>query len=178
MALIAETGDGLANANSFVSVADADTYLADRGRTAWVALTTQQREYALIAATDYINSAFSFVGNRRTTTQALAWPRVSPGDWRTPAGVPVQVKQAVTRVADLAATEGLSLFGAVNGTDLVKRVQAGSVSVEFSDMGLSVSATGRAMMPWLSDLMAGLIVSGPDNVADANGFAMLPVVRT
>lgn len=176
MALVVEDGTGLTNANSFVSVADADTYLADRGRTAWAALTTQQKEAALINATDFLNAAFGWVGYRNTATQALAWPRTSYSP-RIPAGVPVQVKQAVTRVADLAATEGASLFSAVSGSELVRRAQAGPVSVEFSDQALAVAATGRALMPWLNDLLAGLYTSSPDNAADSNGFSFLPVVR-
>lgn len=178
MALVVEDGTGLTTSNSFAAVADADTFLGDRGFTAWAALTTQAKEYALIAATDYLNSAFAYVGIRVSTTQSLAWPRFSNTMTRLPQGVPVQLKQAVYRVALYIATEGVNMFGVVSSADMVRRVQAGSVSVEFSDAAISAAASGRVLMPWLRDILAGLYASAPDDVTNANGFAMLPVVRT
>jgi hypothetical protein len=46
------------NAESYVSVADADTYHANRGNASWAALTTTQKEQALRKATDYMVGAY------------------------------------------------------------------------------------------------------------------------
>ena len=43
MSLIVEDGTGLAGAESYVSVTDADTYHDKRGNTAWATLTTAQK---------------------------------------------------------------------------------------------------------------------------------------
>ncbi|MFA5595937.1 MAG: DnaT-like ssDNA-binding protein [Pusillimonas sp.] len=77
MALIVESGVGLDDAESYVSVADATTYAAKMGHSAWsaVSVTDTQREAALRQATAYIDSRYRFRGKRLTDTQALEWPR-------------------------------------------------------------------------------------------------------
>jgi len=64
MPLIVEDNTGLANAESYISVADADVYLANMGRTSWAAATTAAKEIALRKATQYIDTAYSFRGAR------------------------------------------------------------------------------------------------------------------
>ena len=78
MSLIVEDGTGLAGAESYVSVADADTYHDKRGNTAWVTLTTAQKERLLRIATDYMVAVYRlrWDGYRYTTTQSLDWPRI------------------------------------------------------------------------------------------------------
>lgn len=77
MALIVENGTGLADAESYISVADADEYLGKRGDTAWAALTTEQKEQALRRGTDYMVQVFRmrWRGSRVNAVQALDWPR-------------------------------------------------------------------------------------------------------
>ena len=52
--MVVEDGTGLSNADSFVSVAYADTYFSTRGVSAWASLTN--KEALLIKATDYITT--------------------------------------------------------------------------------------------------------------------------
>lgn len=78
MALIVEDGTAKADAESYASVAAADTYHANRGNTAWAAIaTTALKEAALRKATDYMGQCFltRWKGYRYSTTQALDWPR-------------------------------------------------------------------------------------------------------
>lgn len=77
MALIVEDGTGKADAESYISVTDADTYFTARGNTTWAALTTAAKEQALRAATDHMVATFAgrWSGYRIGTTQALDWPR-------------------------------------------------------------------------------------------------------
>lgn len=78
MPLIVETGAGLANANSYISLADANTYFADRGVTAWDLLDdTDQKTPALINAAEYMRRTYGrrWLGVRSTLTQRLDWPR-------------------------------------------------------------------------------------------------------
>lgn len=79
MALVVENGTGLSNAESYVSVAGADTRMSNLGNTNWTTLTTVEKEQALRRATVYMAQAYRerWAGNRHTTTQALDWPRNS-----------------------------------------------------------------------------------------------------
>lgn len=76
--LIVEDGTGREDANSYASVEDADAYFALRMNAKWASLSQQQKESALVQATDYIDACFgnSFKGFAKTATQSLCWPRV------------------------------------------------------------------------------------------------------
>lgn len=66
---------GAADANSYVTVAAADTRLAESlGYATWAALATDDKERALIAATRELDT-LPWVGWRYTNTQSLSWPR-------------------------------------------------------------------------------------------------------
>lgn len=78
MALTVETGAGLANAESFVSVSNADARATALGNAAWLALaTTALKEEALRRATVYMEQAYRsrWKGQRVVSMQALSWPR-------------------------------------------------------------------------------------------------------
>jgi len=80
LSLIVEDGTGLANAESYISVADADTRHANLGNTAWSLLTTQAKEAALRNATIYMVRVYRqrWTGYRvkiAPVMQALDWPR-------------------------------------------------------------------------------------------------------
>lgn len=122
MALIVETGGALADAESFISVADATTYHANRGNAAWALLTTAQQEEALRKATDYMEQVYRmrWAGYRTTGTQSLSWPRTlvpqpdAPGGYRqwpfyyATDVVPNLVKLACASLALRAATTTLA----------------------------------------------------------------------
>ena len=73
MAFIVEDGTGVTNANSYASVAFADTYFTERTIAGWTG-TDAQKQAALIKATDYIES-FDFKGVEAEEDQALSFPR-------------------------------------------------------------------------------------------------------
>jgi hypothetical protein len=78
MALIVEDGSGKSDAESYLSVADADTYFTNRGGNAtWTAASTANKEAALRIATQYLDAAYSgrWRGIHKLGTQRLAWPR-------------------------------------------------------------------------------------------------------
>ena len=74
--MVVEDGTGLSNADSFVSVAYADTYFSTRGVTEWASLTN--KEALLIKATDYIEAVYSesWKGVTLNDTQSLSFPRI------------------------------------------------------------------------------------------------------
>lgn len=75
MAFVAEDGTGLEDANSFCSVAFADSYFADRGVTTWTG-TTSVKQTALVRATDYISNRWAgrFLQDPFSEEQALPFP--------------------------------------------------------------------------------------------------------
>lgn len=104
MPLIVETGSGLTNSNSFVAVADADTYWSDRNNSTWAAATTPAKTAALLEAAQFIEYTYRFIGQRVSSAQALAWPRYVEyydDDYRAVASnsVPQRVKDAQCELA-------------------------------------------------------------------------------
>lgn len=175
MAIVVEDGTGLPNANSYVSVAEASAFLTMRALNAFTGLADDAaREAALVNATDWLTSAYDWHGVRKLDTQALAWPRYGRTR-RLPAGVPPQIVRATSRVAEAIAA-GAKPFKTVTPRDLVRRVQAGSVSVEFSDDAIAAAANGGLTMPFLNDLLAGLYDVAPDG-ARTDGFSTMAVAR-
>lgn len=81
MALIVEDGTGTysATAESYISVADADTYHSNRNNTTWAALSTPVKEACLRKATDYMVGQYrtNWIGTRMQSSvnQLLDWPR-------------------------------------------------------------------------------------------------------
>lgn len=104
MAFVVEDGTGLANANSYVSVADADAYFADRGIAAWTGSSTV-KEHALIRATDFIETVYGrrFRGSVVTDTQALSFPRYITGEDE----IPSDLKKATCEYALRALSASL-----------------------------------------------------------------------
>lgn len=75
--LIVEDGTVVAGAESYISVADANTYHAARGNTNWATISEAEAEQALRRATDYLVQVYrlKWDGVRFSGAQALDWPR-------------------------------------------------------------------------------------------------------
>lgn len=114
MALIVETGAIVTGAESYCTVAFANTYLANRGYTAWDALDdTDAKEPALRKATDYMLAMFKgrWQGEIVDEDQALDWPRydvVVDGYKVDYTIVPTAVQRACAELAYRASTADLS----------------------------------------------------------------------
>ena len=103
MALIVEDGTGLANAQSYISTADADTYHSARGNSDWAAADIADKEAALVKASEYLDGKYGkrWIGIRYSSTQALDWPRDGAYDERGVSidGVPSKLTAAAAVVA-------------------------------------------------------------------------------
>lgn len=143
MPLDVEDGTGRATAESYISVADADTYHAAHGApSAWSASSTAEKEAALRAATDYIDRVYGpqFQGCRRTYTQRLYFPRdyVYIDDvWQDSSVLPRQLKEACAELALRSRTEANGLMPdlAEPGTIQSESVSVGSLSSSTVYMG-------------------------------------------
>lgn len=148
MALVVEDGTGKANAESYISVADADTYHSARGNAAWAAIATDAlKEEALRRATDYMLQKYRlrWYGERVSTTQALDWPRnwveyqdyayITQNGAQTIGGylyypadeVPEEVKRACAELALKAASATLY----ADQTQQKTRVKVGPIETEY-----------------------------------------------
>lgn len=77
MALIVEDGTGKSDANSYISVDEANSYHSGRGNTLWETLSTTEKEQAIVRSVDYMIQVYrlKWDGTRNTTVQALDFPR-------------------------------------------------------------------------------------------------------
>lgn len=76
LTLIAEDGSGVANANSYATVAQADAYHDGHlYASAWTAAVTATKEKALVMATRLIDAGVMWKGYKTNAGQALQWPR-------------------------------------------------------------------------------------------------------
>lgn len=83
MSLVVEDGSGLSTANSYSSVADADSYVADHGAdTVWSAASDDDKETALILGTQFIDLLYAtrFKGVKENNENALCFPRMGCTD--------------------------------------------------------------------------------------------------
>lgn len=139
--LVVEDGTGVAEANSYCTVAFANAYHAAYGNpSAWSGATKTTKEDALRVATRVVDEAYGarWHGSRVDIDQALDWPRESVVDTNGTAyladdEIPVALKRWVARYALLH----------INGEDLSPETQAnGDVRSEsLSAEGFSKSVT-------------------------------------
>lgn len=149
MALIVEDGTAKTDSESYISVADADTFHSNRGNADWAALTTTEKEQALRNATDYMVEVYrlQWDGVRVSATQALDWPRnfvkrkdfeyaglngytVIGGDYYYPSDtVPEEVRRACAELA----LKSLSGELAPDIDRVTQREKLGPLEVEYQD---------------------------------------------
>jgi hypothetical protein len=140
VALAVEDGTGLANAESYVSVADAGAYAAARGLIFPVSTAPEiaLAEQALRRATEWIDAKYGarFAGTWAVDGQALAWPRLY-ANYRLAAlpsdEVPPQIIAATVQAAVRELAAPGSLTPDVTPGKIKKRVRVeGAVEVEYA----------------------------------------------
>jgi len=152
MPLVVEDGTGLANANCYVSNDYIDVYAEDRSWTDWTAASDEAKEAAMIEATTYLDTSYSWKGSISLLTQALAWPRlgVTDREGRTMTGVPARIKDACCELARLKLSGALVT---ARTEAEVQSLQAGSVSITYAQ-GSRVKEAER--FAWVDRLLVGL----------------------
>lgn len=133
MTLIVEDGTGLATAESYVSVADADAYHTKMGTAAasWGDLTTAVKEAALRRATQFIDTRYRFQGVVNSGTQALLWPRVGVwlhGYYVEATTIPQRLKDACAELAMRAAAGDLLPDADEGGEVSAESISIGPIS--------------------------------------------------
>lgn len=146
MALTVEDGTGLAGAESYVSVAEADTYHTDRGNSAWTDIAaTATKEAYLRDAVAFLDGVYEsrFRGRRKERLQALAWPRVgfidSDGFRWDSDEVPVPIKRAQMELA-LRRIDGELGKDESRGESRFRDIKAGPVTIRYREHASSPSS--------------------------------------
>lgn len=150
MSLIIEDGTGLPDAESYVSVADADQYAQAMGLSSWLAtdVTEAQKETALRRATQYVDSRYQYKNSKQDADQALEWPRV---------GYPWPLKRVLNATCELAvrALTG-ELYTDVAPEDNIKSETIGPLTTVYQD-----AENGRQVrFAVVDDLLAPYVSTG------------------
>lgn len=146
MALVVETGTGSSTSESYVSIADANTYATARGLTFAISgADAALAEQALRRATAWLDATYRgrFPGERKNRReQALEWPREHAYDAMCPANllpddeVPVEIVNATIEAAVREKAKPGSLAPDVTPGRIMSEVSVdGAVAVKFAAPG-------------------------------------------
>ena len=182
MAVTIDATAGGANANSYITLTEADTFveamISSSDVSKWTTGNDDTRNRALAAAAERLDRE-RFLGARATDTQSRQWPRTGvrkpdtyvntyatgfpfriSEDYFTDTEIPDQVKRAQIELAVYLKNnvDGISL----GGLEDFKSVKIGSLQVTPDKTG----AIGADRVPPMFErYLTGLRISGPGNIA-------------
>jgi hypothetical protein len=124
--------------DTYITLTEANTYWSNRNNSVWAAASDPAKEAALREATQYVDSAYTFIGEQ-ILTNVLAWPRynayVTTGNLKDvfydANTIPPQVKNACAELA-LSALGG-RLIAVKDRGGMVKREKVDVIEIEYSD---------------------------------------------
>jgi hypothetical protein len=163
MPFVVESGLGLPDSNGYISVASFKAYHDDRGNS-YATYSDALIEKAIVRASDYLDTRFSFIGIRRLVTQKMEWPRYNAfyHDGRIADSVPIEIAEACAEYAlrSLAAALAPDPVSDTSGrmvTSETKEVGPISTSKTFARGG---SATSFKPYPIVDATLKELVNSG------------------
>lgn len=164
MALVVEDGTGKSDAESYISVADATTYLTSIGEaTEWSAAQVADQEAALRLSTSWIDGRYSWSGFPKNDAQALDWPRFDAFDCEgrllDSDSVPEAVRRATAWVAKESVAGSVDLTGVnTDGRISRKRSKVGELEseIEYEPGG---APGGDVSLPFADSLLSCIFES-------------------
>ena len=159
-----------ASANSYVTLADANSYFETvPDSSTWVDKTDDQKNRAIISATRWID-ALSFYGNRCTETQALKWPREDykvDGIELACTLIPVGIKVATYELARALANDTDAITGSTGTTGLYDEVELGELKVKYKASSMTPGMVNNVfdLYPWLQTYLGPYCMGGATNYA-------------
>lgn len=138
--MIVETGNKVAGANSYCTLAFADQYHATYGNSDWTG-SNAAKEAALMLASQSLDLLYGpkYLSSPLEGAQTLLWPRYpftdKNGLART-AGIPIELQRAQAELA-LKALQGADLFpeGNAQGAVISESVSVGEISTSTTYRG-------------------------------------------
>jgi len=151
MTIIVETGDGLTNAASYASVAEANArHGASTSADAWENFDLPVKEQRLVTATRRLDVMFDWLGQPYRPTQALGFPRNLP---RTSWGMPMHIREVPTAIKnatiDLALwlPEEVASSATSTTTDVVQEVTLGPIGIKLAAPSSSTTSAAPTVAP-------------------------------
>jgi hypothetical protein len=159
-----------ANANSYVTLAGANTYFETVPDSAtWTNKTDDQKNRALISATRWIDG-LSFYGDRCTETQALKWPRDEykvDGIDLACTLIPEPIKVATYELARALANDTDAITGTTGTTGIYDEVELGDLRVKYNKTSQTSGVINNVfdVYPWLQSYLGPYCMGGAANYA-------------
>lgn len=136
MTITVEDGSAVSGANSYVSVAFADTYFTYdiNFSSTWGALTNAEKENSLIWATRILDQKVRWKGSKSVETSALRWPRTGLTDRDDVViaddEIPLQLKELTCEVAKFLQTTDPTIS---QGGDALKAIVVDVIEIQYQD---------------------------------------------
>ena len=154
-----------ANANSFVTLDEANDYFATvPDSSTWDDKTVDQKKRSLIAATRWIDS-FVFFGDRCDAGQALKFPRnnYQVDDVELSCTViPNNIKYAQFELARALANDPDAMTGNVGTNGNIAEAKLGDLEVKYNTNTQGTGSVNNIMdvFPWLQSYLGAYILGG------------------
>lgn len=158
MALVIDATLSGANSNSYVTLAEANSYFEARLHTSvWDAASDDDRNRALAMATKRIEQE-NFYGDRASSAQKLKFPRVNIGyldGILLDDTIPNILKEAQFELAIHLLSVNMTLKGVA--TDAYKEIQVGSIKVQPAiDPSDNASSAYNTLPPFVASLLSDI----------------------
>ena len=163
-ATIAATIKG-ANANSFVTLDEANNYFATvPDSSTWDDKTVDQKKRALISATRWIDS-FVYYGDRCDDGQALKFPRNNyqvDGVELACSTIPLNIKYAQYELARALANDADAITGTTGKEGNISEAKLGDLEVKFNTASQGTGSVNNIMdvYPWLQSYLGAYMLGG------------------
>ena len=154
-----------ASANSYVTLAEANTYFETvPDSSTWTDKTDDQKNRALIAATRWIDS-FIFYGDRCDQGQALKFPRTNYQVDRVELScstIPNNIKYAQYELARALANETDAMTGNTGTDGNIEQVKLGDIQVKYNTKSQGTGTVNNIMdkYPWLQSYLGAYMLGG------------------
>ena len=154
-----------ANANSYVTLTEANTYFETvPDSSTWTDKTDDQKNRALISATRWIDS-FVFYGDRCDDGQALKFPRNNyqvDGVELACSTIPLNIKYAQYELARALANDTGAITGTTGTDGNFSEVKLGDIEVKYNMDSQGTGSINNILdvYPWLQSYLGAYILGG------------------
>ena len=154
-----------ANANSYVTLTEANTYFETvPDSSTWTNKTDDQKNRSLISATRWIDS-FVYYGDRCDDGQALKFPRNNyqvDGVELACSTIPVNIKYAEYELARALANDSEAMTGNVGTDGNIEEVKLGDIQVKYNIQSQGTGSVNNVLdkYPWLQSYLGAYMLGG------------------
>ena len=154
-----------ANANSYVTLTEANTYFETvPDSSTWTNKTDDQKNRSLISATRWIDS-FVYYGDRCDDGEALKFPRNNyqvDGVELSCSKIPLNIKYAQYELARALANDTGAITGTTGKDGNFSEVKLGDIEVKYNTESQGTGSVNNILdvYPWLQSYLGAYILGG------------------